>query len=791
MGIITTRFAMKNSNLKLKNNYLASVPGSTGLCYIRHVDNDTLKTDKDEYVQSFEISGRSLTTLVNSEANSVHAALSGSLYALARDNVALWTHIIREPESGYPEGSFKSAFSKKLDTAYRERVTRSTMYSTRIFISVIVRTSDGDKINKAASKAVALTQPQMMLKVRAISDTIMSSFRSYSIKQLGLYQRDEMLFSRPAELLGRLYNGFWQPVPLGYKSISEAIPTVFTIFSKEVVEVRDIAESRYGGAIGVLEYPDPTRPGMLDELLSLQFPFILTQSFVFVSKNKAIDRMELQERRMDTGEDHAGSQAIQISDALDDLASGNIAMGMHHLSLISYSDSINALNRNLSRAASAVRDAGFAVAREYMALEAHFWAQFPGNYRDVPTAAMITTRNFAAMNTFNNKPSGSATGNHWGSAVAKFKTDADTPYYMNFHVEDIGHASVFGMTGSGKTVTMNFLMSQCDRFDPQLVAFDKDRGSEIFIRASGGLYSALKVGVPTGLNPLQLEPTARNLAFIKTWLKQLATGIDNSLFSIEDGEKIDFAVNSLIEHTALKERRLSSLIQFFPDVDENSLAHRLRPWCHGGEYGWMFDNPEDSLNLNNKMLGFDMTEFLDDPTIRTPLLMYLFHRVRSLIDGRRFIMLVDEAWKALNDEYFKSILADFLATIRKLNGMVIFGTQSPSTAVNSSIANILLEQTATTLLTANPKAKKADYMKLGLSEKEFAILRTHDLKSHKIMVKQGDECAIVKLDLFGMNEALAVLSGTATNVEILDTIRAKVGDDPADWMPHFLEEVRT
>jgi type IV secretion system protein VirB4 len=42
---------------------------------------------------------------------------------------------------------------------------------------------------------------------------------------------------------------------------------------------------------------------------------------------------------------------------------------------------------------------------------------------------------------------------------------------------------------------------------------------------------------------------------------------------------------------------------------------------------------------------------------------------------------------------------------------------------------------------------------------------------------------VVKLDLSGMPELLTVLSGRESTVRRLDSIRASVGDDPAQWYP--------
>ena len=61
--------------------------------------------------------------------------------------------------------------------------------------------------------------------------------------------------------------------------------------------------------------------------------------------------------------------------------------------------------------------------------------------------------------------------------------------------------------------------------------------------------------------------------------------------------------------------------------------------------GWVLDNDVDEVSLDAPFLGFDLTAVLDDPTVRGPVMAYLFHRVESLLDGRRLVLAVDEFWK--------------------------------------------------------------------------------------------------------------------------------------------------
>ncbi|MBD4223050.1 type IV secretion protein C, partial [Xanthomonas citri pv. citri] len=76
--------------------------------------------------------------------------------------------------------------------------------------------------------------------------------------------------------------------------------------------------------------------------------------------------------------------------------------------------------------------------------------------------------------------------------------------------------------------------------------------------------------------------------------------------------------------------------------------------------------------------GFDGTDFLDNEDVRTPISMYLLHRMESVIDGRRFIYWMDEAWKWVDDDAFSDFAGNKQLTIRKQNGLGVFATQMPS-----------------------------------------------------------------------------------------------------------------
>jgi type IV secretion system protein VirB4 len=182
-----------------------------------------------------------------------------------------------------------------------------------------------------------------------------------------------------------------------------------------------------------------------------------------------------------------------------------------------------------------------------------------------------------------------------------------------------------------------------------------------------------------------------------------------------------------------------------------------------------------------------MTAILDDPVARTPALLYFFHLVEQRLDGTPVIIVVDEGWKALDDDVFVRRIKDWEKTIRKRNGIVGFATQSAQDALESRIASAIIEQAATQIFMINPKARPEDYMDgFGLTSHEFELVRTLPDNSHCFLIKHGNESVVARLNLAGEKDILTILSGREATVRILDEILATSGPEPEAWMSALL-----
>jgi len=182
----------------------------------------------------------------------------------------------------------------------------------------------------------------------------------------------------------------------------------------------------------------------------------------------------------------------------------------------------------------------------------------------------------------------------------------------------------------------------------------------------------------------------------------------------------------------------------------------------------------------------NMTKILEDDHLRTAALGYIFHRVEGMMDGTPMMLFIDEGWKILKDDEFSTFLNDKLKTIRKLNGIVGFGTQSAKDIIQSLMGHTLLEQTPTNIFFPNPKADHLSYVEgFRLSEREFEwVLDTHP-ESRQFLIKHDQDSVIARLDLSEMLDLVKVLSGNIETVAECERLRAQVGNDPRKWLPIF------
>ncbi|MEO7205267.1 MAG: VirB4 family type IV secretion/conjugal transfer ATPase [Steroidobacteraceae bacterium] len=798
--------------------------------YVAHVAPSIVRTAFGDYIQAFRLGGASFESSDDDELNNWHERLNVLWRNIAGPNVALWTHVIRHRARTHSTAAAHrqrpAAFADGLHGKYHQRLANETLMLNEVYLAIVHRPTAGvatGLISKALARAARAGSKMALMDAldvcEKLNQTLLASLSRYDPQLLGVYRAGDVHCSSLLEYFGLLVNGEWQRMPLPLGPINRALATSRLLFGTETIEYRAPCGTHVAGMLGIKEYPTPSAVGMYNRLLAVPFAFVATQSFSFLAKSSGQALLQRQFNRMMNANDFAITQAAELKDALDALTSNEFVMGDHHFSLQVIAEvpedgvegagsRLKTLNDSMALARSCLADTGMLVAREDLALEAAFWAQLPGNFPFRPRKAPITSRNFAAMAPFHNYPIGRAHGNHWGDALSVFITSARSPYYFSLHAsdpvdpdggsrKDTGHTLICGPTGSGKTVFIGFLIAMLSRQGVTQVIFDKDCGLEILVRALAGDYLPLKSGIPTGFNPLQLPTTPANIEFLKVWLRELARGESGTApeaHAVRQAADLDQALRGTLSLEPAA-RRLSRLVEFLDPTDPEGLHARLARWCESqrGDYAWVFDNACDSVvaRLSGAaLIGIDVTEFLDHNLTRAPITLYLFHLVRQLLDGRRFVCWMDEFWRLLADRAFENFAKDGPKTWRKLNAAMCLATQSPSDVLDSPISRTLVEQTPTKVFFPNADADLAEYTQgFGLTEREFKLIKEQlEPGARTFLIKQAHHSVVCQLDLKGFDGELAVISGRAHQVQRMQRIIAARGADPEAWLPQFLAE---
>ncbi len=775
------------------------IPESVFIPYACFYDDSTILTKSGDLIQVIKIEGLAFETADLQSLHFQKNLRNTLLRSIAQSRYAVYVHMVRRKQTIYPEGNFPSGFSKDLNEAWKKKQKALELYVNDFYLTIVQKGHEAGLSGlknrlKSLSQKVSKIDEEIQLKLahkalESISQRFLANLKDYKARLLGAVQTDHGTYSEPLRFFHQLINLEDTPRLLPAMDLSKALASKRLLFGKDALEVRGIRSSKLAAILSVKEYCDATHPGLLDHFLQIPAEFILTQSFVFSDRQSALRKIQLQQRKMMQTEDLALSQIEQIDQALDDTTSGRIGFGYHHFTALIMGESLKKLDHALSQVEASFLNLGIAAVREDLNLEPSFWAQLPGNFAFIARQSLISTANFASFASLHNYPCGKLKNNHWGPAVTVLETVSGTPYFFNFHQNDVGHTTIIGPTGTGKSVLLNFLIAQCLKFRPKIFFFDKDRGGEIFVRATGGVHATLGLSKQSGFNPLRLPDTSENRAFLTEWLALLLSSHAERLSS-EDLLKVSEAVegNYKLDPT---HRTLENLAAFLGMGGAGSLSNRLSLWYGKGTHANLFGSEEDVLKFDQTFYGFEMGEILEDKIGLSPVLAYLFHRIHLALNGEPTLIVLEEGWKLLDNPYFAPKIKDWLQTIRKRNGFVIFLTPNIESAIHSSIGDTLVQQSSTSIFLPNHKATQESYCgAFKLSEKELDLIRMMNPSDRCFLIKHGQDSIVARLNLSGLEEFVRILSGTAKNVALLDEIRIQVGEDPQIWIPHFQERSR-
>jgi type IV secretion system protein VirB4 len=739
------------------------------LPYVTAVTDDVLMLRDGEIMATFAVDGIAAATaesvLVGDVADAVQAVV-----AQATPDLGFTLHRVSFVADARLQPPLNTdPFSFEVDRRWRAALGSMELRERRSFLTVVLRPQKLLGLSTRLFGAGATAQRDLLSRrVERLNEAV-----SYLMETLAVAGPERLTVGdgRWLGLLRMLVTGRFEAtsLPPSFEPVANLVAGSSVRFEGDrfLVPGASTMDMRFGAVFSLKAYPASTSPGLFD-YFDLDFDSVVTHSFTPIEQVEALARIRRTVRQMGAADDAAASLRGQLIDAADDLASGRIAFGLHHASIAIFARDEEELDEAAAQVRASGQRAGCVLVREDIGARSTWFAQHPGNHGYRARAAMISSRNFAHFTALHAVPGGLSRGETpWGEAVTVLPTVSSSAYRFNFHLSGkpgertVGHTLVLGQTGSGKTLGTAFLITQARRTGARVIVFDKDRGLEMPVRAMGGAYSAVRLGEATGFNPFAAETDDRGRAWLSDWLAAMLSR-EGPLSAIQSQALTQAVVANAETDPAL--RNLSSFRRQFRSVDDDgALYDRMGDWDADGSFGWLFSGAGvDTLAFDNPVTGFDLTEIFDTSAVRTAWLSYVFRRIeRTVEDSRPTLIVLDEAWKLLDDPYFERRLKDWMLTMRKKNVAVVLLTQRVAHIRESKAGGSILESAVTTILYPNSRNTPGELAPLALSDRELDFACVSALEARLTLIRSGGTSAIVDMDLRSLGGLVKVLGGGA------------------------------
>lgn len=507
---------------------------------------------------------------------------------------------------------------------------------------------------------------------------------------------------------------------------------------------------RHLRTLSILGFPNTTRPGLLDGLNHLDFPYRWMTRFIALDKTeamKALTKLRKQwfnKRKSITAlmREVLYNEPVQLldSDADNKVVDADLALqavGGDHVSFGHLTTTVVVFDEDAGRADDKIRavervihSAGFTTIRETTNGVEAWLGSLPGHVYANVRQPLVHTLNLSHLVPLSSVWAGPERDEHLnGPPLFLGETVGSTPFRFALHVGDVGHTLIVGPTGAGKSVLLALIALQFRRYpDAQITIFDKGGSARAAVLAMGGAHHSLGSDGSLAFQPLAQIDDPAEQSWAAEWLAGLLAH-QNLAVTPEIKETLWSALSNLASapETERTMTGLSILLQ------SNALKSALMPYTLEGPFGRLLDADLDTLVLSG-IQCFETESLMHEPGAVMPVLTYLFHRLEERFDGRPSLLILDEAWVFLDDPLFAARIREWLKTLRKKNVSVVFATQSLADIADSSIAPAIIESCPQRIFLANdravePQAREA-YERFGLNERQIELIGRATPKQH-------------------------------------------------------------
>lgn len=279
---------------------------------------------------------------------------------------------------------------------------------------------------------------------------------------------------------------------------------------------------------------------------------------------------------------------------------------------------------------------------------------------------------------------------------------------------DNPNAFMAGASGSGKSVTTNYVLMHLFAAGVKGLIIDVGGSYRKLLSLYGGAYFTFDEAADAALNLFydpadallpdgRLDPLRRR--FMLAVLETLLVDHERPKLGHEEIAVLDTALSCLYQDHA-EAPILSDLLAFlraasWPEAEDyeiaRRLARRLQRWTRG-VHARLLDRPS-TVKLTTDFAGFDLKGLSHE--VRAPVVLILSAIIWNLVmrdPGEKKIVVFDEVWTLLGNPAAAELLEELYRTSRKYRCAILSISQSVDDFTGSSIAQALVNNSATTYL---------------------------------------------------------------------------------------------
>jgi TraG P-loop domain len=493
--------------------------------------------------------------------------------------------------------------------------------------------------------------------------------------------------------------------------------------------------------VSLKDLPDATFPGMLRELISLDFPIIVTAQVTIPDQARVLKGYRSRLRKMQAVQrDSNGSFRVNVEAQVaetqlvrvqQDIISSSVKTAKLSL-VIGMRTSRRAVttaeleeaertidNRRQQLLYAIARMNGAKAVVETLAKRRLFFSSLPGMGESDKRDQDLLTSNASDLLPIETP---------WRGTPRSPLFLLETPYrqLIPFSPFDPGLSDanmlVIAKTGGGKTVMVQQFLLMAARDNPLISIIERGDSYRPLVELMGGRMITMSLDADQTINPWDLaederEPSKDHVALLKNLTRHMLG---------EGGAGDTQLLDNLITEAILRTYRRASIrascpIPTFSDLrdelaqwrdeeknqrimDEARLAAiKLRSWCgEKGVYAKLFDRPT-TISLDNPWLFFNVEQLGDDPRLKTAMSLLIAHATSQRASGkagRCSITVLDECWFLLDSPVLAPEVVQLFRTARKRNASVWGMSQTVEdfvgTELNPKVHGVGIVKNATT-----------------------------------------------------------------------------------------------